>query len=91
MSQFWLNDFPSLFSLNNFNLTSGNKINRFNKLLNLSSLIVLIIGLTLAIIKKNPIYFGISIIVLSFIILTFLFKLCFTNNLINLEVDAGDT
>ena len=70
MVQFWLDDFSSLFSLSNLNIIGNDtKTNKLNKILNLISIIIIILGLSLTILRKSPFYFGISIILLSFIIL----------------------
>jgi hypothetical protein len=53
--------------MDNFNFGTGK--DKLNKVLNLISLIVIIVGLTLTFIHKNPFYFGVSVIALSFIIL----------------------
>lgn len=67
MTDFWLDNLSSLFSIDNFNF--GSDKDKINKVLNLISLVVIIVGLSLTFIQKNPFYFGVSVIILSFIIL----------------------
>jgi hypothetical protein len=65
MVKFWLENFSDLFSLENFKSTNKDS----NKMLNIVSLIVLLVGLVLVYIKKQPIFFGVTVVVLSLIIL----------------------
>lgn len=70
MVGFWLYDPLSLFSLENFTiLSTDSKADKVNKILNIISLIVIIIGVGLSLLRKNTIYFGITIVLLSLIIL----------------------
>jgi hypothetical protein len=62
MSQFWLDNFLDLFSIDNF------KLNDSTKLYNVLSLMVIIIGIAMVFKTKKTMYFGISVIILSVII-----------------------
>ena len=62
MPQFWLDNFLDLFSIDNF------KLNDSVKIYNVLSLIVIIIGFILVFKTKKTMYFGITVIVLSIII-----------------------
>jgi len=62
MPQFWLDNFLDLFSIDNFKLDDTIKV------YNVLSLIVIIIGFILVFKTKKPMYFGISVIILSVII-----------------------
>jgi len=62
MPQFWLDNFLDLFSIDNF------KLNDTTNLYNVLSLIVIIIGIAMVFKTKKPMYFGISVIILSVII-----------------------
>jgi len=62
MPQFWLDNFLDLFSIDNF------KLNDTTKVYNVLSLIVIILGLAMVFKTKKPMYFGISVIILSVII-----------------------
>jgi hypothetical protein len=64
MVKFWLYNFTDLFSLENFKSTNSDT----NKILNIISLLVLLIGIILVFVTKKPVYFGLSIIILSIII-----------------------
>ena len=70
MVQFWLDNFPDLFSLENFDFLSNKEgSNNYIKILNLVALLSIIIGLIITIKTKQPVYFGITIIILSVTIL----------------------
>lgn len=70
MVQFWLDNFTDLFSFENLGfLSTKDGSNNYIKVLNLVALLSIIVGLSLSIKTKKPIFFGISIIVLSFTIL----------------------
>jgi hypothetical protein len=62
MPKFWLDNFLDLFSIDNF------KLNDSVKLYNVLSLVIIIVGLVLVFKTKKMFYFGISIILLSIII-----------------------
>ena len=64
MVKFWLNNFTDLFSPENFKSTNSDT----NKILNVISLLVLIVGIVLVFVTKKPLYFGVSVVILSFII-----------------------
>ena len=64
MVKFWLNNFTDLFSPENFKSTNSDT----NKISNVISLLVLIVGIVLVFVTKKPLYFGVSIVILSFII-----------------------
>jgi len=65
MVKFWLDNFTDLFSLENFKSINTD----INKILNVISLSIIILSIILVYINKNPIYFGIAIIIISIIIL----------------------
>jgi hypothetical protein len=70
MVQFWLDNFTDLFSLENFDfLSKKDGSNNYIKVLNLVALLSIIVGLSLSIKTKKPLFFGISIIILSVTIL----------------------
>jgi hypothetical protein len=70
MVQFWLDNFTDLFSLDNFLFLSTKEgSNNYIKILNLIAIISIIVGITLAVKNKNPVYFGASVIVMSITIL----------------------
>jgi len=62
MPQFWLDNFVDLFSMDNF------KLNDSVKFYNVISLLVIIIGLAMVFKTKKTMYYGITIIILSVII-----------------------
>ena len=62
MPQFWLDNFVDLFSIDNF------KLNDIIKFYNVISLLVIIIGLAMVFKTKKTMYFGITVIILSVII-----------------------
>jgi len=70
MVQFWLDNFLDLFSLDNFTFTKKDS-GSYIKVLNLIALFSIISGISFSILKKDPKYFGITIIILS---ATILFK-----------------
>ena len=67
MTDFWLDNFADLFSINNFSFKDSG--NNYIKILNLVALFSIITGLVLVIITKKPFYFGLIILVLSMTIL----------------------
>jgi len=70
MIQFWLDNFPDLFNAQNFTFLNNDlKSENYIKVLNLVSLLAIIIGLLLTVSKKKPLYFAITVVVLSLIIL----------------------
>ena len=64
MTDFWLDNFADLFSINNFSFKGG-----YIQILNLVALFSIIIGIVLVVITKKPFYFGLVILVLSMTIL----------------------
>ena len=68
MVQFWLDNILDLFSPDNLNFFNKSDDN-YIKVLNLIALISIITGICISIVKKDPKYFGISVIVLSVTIL----------------------
>jgi hypothetical protein len=70
MVQFWLDNFIDLFSLENFDFLSKKEgSNNYIKVLNLVALVSIILGISISIKTKKPLYFGITIIILSITIL----------------------
>ena len=74
MTEFWLDNFTELLSVENFNFSkyttnTTNTTSTTNKIYNIISLVVIIIGLMLVYKTKKPMYFGIVIVILSVIIL----------------------
>lgn len=68
MVEFWLDNPVYLLNTKNFT-SSTTKTDKYIKLLNITALISLIVGLVMVFRKKKAIYFGISIIVMSMTIL----------------------
>jgi len=70
MVQFWLDYLPDLLNLQNFTfLNNGPKTENYTKVLNLVSIMALIVGLSLTFVKKDSVYFAITVVVLSLCIL----------------------
>ena len=69
MTEFWLDNFMDLFSNENFNLKNSDKSEYYIKILNIIALVSILLGFTLITVTKNPIYFGVTVIVLSVTIL----------------------
>jgi hypothetical protein len=70
MVQFWLDNPLDLFSGSNFSfLNNDPKPENYVKALNLISLISILICFTLTFVKKDPVYFAILVVILSFCIL----------------------
>jgi hypothetical protein len=70
MVNFWLNNFESLFALNNFNLNNSPDVKAI-KILNILSLFIIVFSILFTLKTKKVFYFGIGIILLSIIILIY--------------------
>jgi hypothetical protein len=70
MVQFWLDYLPDLFNTQNFTFLNNNpETENYTKVLNLVSLLAIIIGISITIITKKPIFFALTVVVLSLCIL----------------------
>lgn len=70
MVQFWLDYLPDLFNTENFTFLNNNpETENYTKVLNLVSLLAIIIGISITIITKKPIFFALTVVVLSLCIL----------------------
>jgi hypothetical protein len=87
MVQFWLDKFTDIFSLENFDFLSKKEgSNNYIKVLNLVALLSIIVGLSLSIKTKKPLFFGISIIILSVTILIKTSLIAKFSNVENIDV-----
>jgi hypothetical protein len=70
MIQFWLDNFPDLFNMENFSfLNNGPRSENYIKVLNLIALISIVAGLSMTFAKKEIIYFAVVVLILSLTIL----------------------
>ena len=87
MVQFWLDKFTDIFSLENFDFLSKKEgSNNYIKVLNLVALLSIIVGLSLSIKTKKPLFFGISIVILSVTILIKTSLIAKFSNVENIDV-----
>jgi len=70
MIQFWLDNIMELFNMENLRfLDNSSKPENYIKVLNLIAVLSIILGLSMSFVKKDPVYFAITVVVLSLTIL----------------------
>ena len=70
MVQFWLDNIPELFSVENITFLNKDPApDNYRKALNLISLLAILVGCTFTFLKKDTIYFAVTVVILSLCIL----------------------